>query len=213
MGRLISSGIKTLCWNCILGTFLLYPLRDGFTKEAITEKSITISGRYSNLPIYSAKIPGNWVIIMPKEDADLKDTKIPLISFNLPDGILVTFHTFPGDSLENRIPPMAQIERWKNQFKGKDFELIPLSRCGFGGYCLRIFDDSGMIGYAMQLTPTLFQSMLYPHFKIEELYFTEMRGDFTVKAIGKGSALEREQKIIDDFVKSLKWIYPLRSPL
>lgn len=126
--------------------------------------------------------------------------------------MIVTFHTFPSDSLDKRIPPTAQIERWKKQLNGKESEITPYTRCGFGGFRIVCFEEKGMIGYAMQLTPPLFQAMLYPHSKLEDVYFTEMRSDYTVKAVGSGKALENEAVNIDSFVKSLKWIYPLRSP-
>lgn len=103
---------------------------------------------------------------------------------------LLTLHTFPYATLEQRIPPEAQIERWKRQTGECDTSFF--ANGGFGGIRL---ESEDMIAYAMQLSPLLFRNCS-----------TELKADYTLKFMG---SVEKHRKDIDAFAESFEWIQPI----
>jgi hypothetical protein len=165
---------------------------------------ITLCGRDGGAPIYQAGIPPSWKRINPKSHQILTDTTLPICSFEA-GNILITVHNFPYTSLEQRVPPLAQIERWKGQFGLQDGDVTPVAHGGFGGFRLEGYDPygTGLIAYAMQMTPILFRSISNP----------QIKADYTLKAVGPSSEIEAEKGLIDAFAKSFELIEPISSPL
>lgn len=159
-----------------------------------TEK-ISIKGRDLGLPIYQANIPLSWKRIDPESHQDLSDTTLPICSFESGD-VLITIHNFPSQ----RVAPSAQIKRWKRQLQNTDVHVTPYAHGGFGG--LKV-EGEGMIAYAMQMTPVLFREVSNP----------QIKGDYTIKAIGPQNALENQKHEIDAFADSFELIDSIPSPL
>lgn len=150
-------------------------------------KKETYQGRSSKNAVYHAEVPLHWKRMNPSED--IRDTRIPICAYEMEGGLL-TIHTFPYISLEQRISPEAQIERWKKQ--AGECEITSFAKGGFGGFRL---ESDEMIAYAMQLSPLLFQSTS-----------SELQADYTLKFVGK---VAENKSAIDAFAVSFEWIQPL----
>ena len=115
--------------------------------------------------IYRVKTPKEWTVFFPEETNRLEDTKIANADFWIEDGthyVHIVVHSFPSDSLDARIPPMAQIHRWKGQFTEINEESIlikPQAHGGFAGFYLFLSGDaqkivgknSAVLAWAMQM--------------------------------------------------------------
>lgn len=174
------------------------------TSKTKTLRPITLCGREGEQPIYQAEIPLSWKKIDPKSHQNLTDTTLPICSFEA-GNILITVHNFPYSTLEQRIPPSAQIARWKEQFQIHDGDVTPSAHGGFGGYRLEAQDPNGkgMIAYAMQMTPILFRILSNP----------QIKADYTIKAVGPIAEIESEKDAIDAFALSFELKEPIDSPL
>jgi hypothetical protein len=169
----------------------------------IKTHQMTICGRDAGPPIYQAEVPLSWKRIDPHSRQNLSDTTLPICSFVV-GNVLITFHNFPYSSLEQRIPPSLQIERWKAQFQVHNGDVSPVAHGGFGGFRLEVQDPFGkaMIGYAMQMTPLLFRVLSNP----------QIKADYTIKAVGPISEIEAEKYAIDAFANSFELKDPIPSP-
>lgn len=189
-------------WIIFLGLWM------GCQSEPLPQvETVFIKGRFSSAPIYQVKVPLDWAITYPKSSQDLKDTTLPLLTLQIDGQITITFHNFPSQRIEERILPEAQVARWKKQIQIKQSDLSSYSIEGFGGFRLeasgiRDGKEEAVIAYAMQLTPQLYKL-------IDSI---DKRSDWTVKAIGKPSAILTYRQKIDEFVESLEWVDPVRLP-
>ena len=164
--------------------------------EHSNTKKETFSGRHKDVAIYQAEVPFHWERM--DNTGDLSDTKIPICSYKVGENIL-TIHNFPYATIEERIPPEAQINRWKSQIPNGDYDITPLSNGGFGGFRLEASDEErGMIAYAMQLTPVIFRS-----FPAAEL---DLKADYTIKLVGNLESIEKNRKDVEDFALSFEHI-------
>lgn len=147
---------------------------------------------------YRMGIPAGWNIISPETDASLIDTTEPLLTLTKED-VTITFHNFPVNSVAERVPPLSQIARWKNQFSQLDeasLEITPYSVAGFTGFQ---FTATGVqkeknvkvVAWILQLTPELFQKL--PHGSSQD------KADWTLKAVGPPEHLF----YLEDEVKSI----------
>lgn len=151
-----------------------------------------MKGRYGNQPIYQAEVPNHWIKL--EQASDLSDTRMPIATYKIGDGLL-TVHNFPYASFEERIPPEAQIQRWKKQFPKGIHDISSVAHGGFGGFRL---ETEEMIGYAMQLSPLIFKA-LHP----SEI---DKRADYTIKFVGPVVDYRHE---VDLFAISFEWTTPL----
>lgn len=178
-----------------------------------------ISGRddgippYTRHPIYQAKIPSSWQIIYPQDDESLHNTIKPLceLIINDLDGqIKITIHNFPADTLQQRIPPEAQISRWKKQFSLLDPTTLHTNPQSFNGFSGFVFTASGilkdqsqtMLAWIMQIAPEHFQNLTDSHLPESK----QMQSDFTIKAMGPPELMDRYQESIISFAKSFELI-------
>lgn len=173
--------------------YLIFLLAACNEPEIPQVKKETFSGRYTKRALYQTEVPLHWQRIEP--EGDLRDTKIPIVSYQIEDALL-TLHTFPYSSFEMRIPPEAQVERWKRQFNNAG-EVTQVAHGGFGGFRHEI--EGEMIGYAMQLSPVLFKAILDQ----------DIRADYTIKCVGPQITLEKYRDEIDDFATNFEWIVPI----
>jgi hypothetical protein len=176
-------------------------------------------GRTSARPlIYRAKIPKDWIAASKREDS-LVDTTLPIKEFYIRDGeqqIRITIHNFPADALDQRIPPLSQIMRWKRQFDEFDFSSLIISPEAHGGFAGFAFECTGLLkqqpttilGWSMQLDPEHFQAL-----REGSNSHRQMRGDYTIKAVGPPALISQHRQDIMTFAHSFELIQEIPNNL
>jgi len=184
--------------------FLIPIFLFGCLSSAAATQTVEICGRDpAHTLIYRAKVPAAWSHIHPSPTESLTDTTKSICEFTLNE-IRITVHNFPSDAIENRIPPSAQIARWKKQFTTIDTitsSTIPQSFSGFVGL---LFEGNGvlnsaktiMMGWSMQIAPEHYRSLTNP----------QLRADFTIKAVGPTELMAKERKTLIAFARSFELI-------
>jgi hypothetical protein len=183
---------------------------------------VAISGR-DGKPLYRIKTPHDWNC-HHTDSSLLSDSMKALCEFQIEEGdqtIRITIHNFPSSSPEGRIPPMAQIARWKRQFEelsSTDTLIIPQS---FSGYIGFYFEGIGkmkekkmaMMGWALQIAPEHYTTLSYPtaHLSLEKQ--KQMRADVTIKVIGHPDMVQKHKQTIKRYARSFELIeeIPVRS--
>ncbi len=165
-------------------------------------------------------VPVNWERIDADPALSLNDTMKAICEFSIHEEdskIRVTIHTFPINDSTPRIPPIAQINRWKEQFD----ELNPLSvsidtdsHGGYTGFCLKadgIYRNvqTTMLGWSMQLVPEYERKLGLQRNPLDQYKLA----DFTIKAIGKSDIVEKHKPDIIRFAQSFELIDELPPPL
>ncbi|NGX61492.1 MAG: hypothetical protein K940chlam9_00978 [Chlamydiae bacterium] len=166
-------------------------------------------------PTYRAKVPVRWKRITPGEEVSLLDTKTPLVTFLITDNTKLTLHSFPADTLEERIPPSAQVNRWKSQLGAEFFEVEPLSYGGFGGLFFHGSNgNTSCLAWSMQLDLAHLQNLLFRASNLEEKeHYRQMGADYTIKVQGPPDEIAEHKEEILFFAESFGLIQPLPSPL
>lgn len=169
--------------------------------------------------IYHAQVPVGWERIDPDPDHSLEDTTKPICEYLIHEGSIkarITIHTFPIVPSGPRIPPIAQINRWKSQFQ----ELDPLSVCiypeshgGFSGLGLTaegVYQNEQvtMMAWSMVLAQE-FVAKLELHGNALDRY---KLADFTIKIVGNSKLIEINRVDIMRFFKSFELIDELPQP-
>ena len=201
MRRLVSLTILALC---ITACDRAQPPIQSDTKPQ------SIQGR-DGQAYYHVDVPTSWKQVT--SDAS-KDTTKPIAEFVIEDpagSIRITIHNFPWSSIEQRIPPIAQINRWKSQIKGSSSETA-IAHDGFAGY---FFEATGevegkpttVLGWAMQLAPEHFQALTSHQPK----GFEQLRADYTIKAVGPAPLMSNHLHNIQHFADSFRLIEEIPS--
>jgi hypothetical protein len=159
----------------------------------------------SRKPVYKIRVPEGWDVTLPSLDLPLIDTTEPLLTLSK-DGITVTFHNFPLQDPSQQVPPMAQIERWKKQFR-ELYEITvvitPFSVSGFTGLQFEAKGiakgtEMGMMAWTMLLTPELFSK--FPDNANQE------KGDWTLKAFGPLEKIDLHRSELLSLARSVELI-------
>lgn len=165
-----------------------------------------IAGR-EHRPLYRAQVPSEWKRIDPSPLVSLADTTLSLCEFLIEDPqgtVRIAIHNFPTHHLEQRIPPQAQIARWRQQnalASGTSCRVLPVSHGGFTGLSLQ---GPGILAYAMQLA--------VPHFRIlQQHQMFQCCADYTIKATGPQELLIAHQDEIERFARSFELIEEIPS--
>lgn len=180
-----------------------------------------IPGRYqeqSNQPLYRVKTPTNWIRRLPLPEESLVDTTKSIADFFIYDDdqmIRIAIHNFSTETIEERIPPNAQVARWQTQFSSLDPEqtnVIPQAFSGFVGLRLTAtgtLDEKEMtvIAWSLQLAPEHYQTLT-----LKESSHPERRADVTIKAAGPVTMMRRHDKDIIAFARSFELIEEIPSP-
>jgi len=181
------------------------------TSTPFTEVKLEkICGREPRIPLYQAKVPSNWQRKDPSPAQSLNDTMLPLCEFFIEDSVRITIHNFPNQSLENRIPPLSQIARWKKQFQALDPLNHHIQAESWGGFVGLHFEGSGtlngqetkMLGWSLQLATEHFLTLEGK----QDLYFNQALADYTIKALGPKELVEKYQSQIEEFTHSFELI-------
>jgi hypothetical protein len=188
------------------------------TKEEICGRDNGISP-FVRKNIYRAQVPADWRRQIPHSQESIADTTKSLceyIIFSETGGqIRITIHNFPMEQ-SDRIPPSAQITRWKRQFSKLDPMSVFIIPQSFGGFAGVLFEASGemdnieqtVLAWAMQLGPEHYSTLsmkinLHPE---QAEYLKQMRADYTIKAKGPKDLIEKHKKSIQTFAHSFELI-------
>lgn len=163
--------------------------------------------------VYRAKIPSEWVRQDPPTSESLFDTRKPLVEYFIPDNnrsIRITVHNFPSNTLEERIPPLSQVNRWKSQFISILAESVILSPVAKGGFSGLFFEASGtqahsettVLGWSMQIAAEHYRALSYA----EGDLYKQMRSDYTLKAVGPTDLMIKHKNPIIEFAHSFELI-------
>lgn len=211
---LVLSVILTSCssqeYDTSMNTYINIPGRD--LEAATGERPL----------IYRAKIPKDWIYVIPDHKSSISDTMKSIADCYIREDnaeVRIAIHNFPTHSLKDRIPPSAQVSRWKEQFEvleRANVEVIPQSFAGYAGFR---FDGEGIIegedkrvlGWAMQLGTENSLSLEIPHEGLSETHRHQMRSDFTIKAMGSPFLIAKYRDTIIHFANSFELIDEIPS--
>ena len=178
-------------------------------------------GQANERPVlYRALVPFNWVRKDPPVTESIADTTKSICEFYIQDEgqtIRLTLHSFPIMQSNQRIPPPAQIARWKRQFEELDLlatHVLPDSHGGFSGL---YFEGQGILqgqptkvmGWSMQLASSYERKLSHerdPHDRCK-------RADYTIKASGPPALMDQHRAALLAFARSFELIDELPSPL
>lgn len=174
-------------------------------------------------PIYRAQIPDAWQRVDPSPDASNVDSKLPICEFTIqhPAGaITIAIHNFPYDTLEQRVPPPAQVARWQRQLSDTNPTAISVGPYGHGGYAGLQFEATGtlkdtpnttVLAWAMQLSQEHFRNLQRGGDVAQRRIDRQQRGDYTIKATGPVEAIAKYRRDIELFARSFELINEVPS--
>jgi hypothetical protein len=195
-----------------------------------------ISGRESapaqaRFPVYRVRAPAAWIRRDPLPDDPLADTRKALVEFIIQDFkkdsekdpkdvVRLWIHNFPTDSINQRIPPMAQKERWQRQFETfypHDTDCYPEAFNGYAG--VRFFIkgsangcEKSVLAWALLIDTQHYQALAFARTAKEETLYKQMRADVTIKAEGPPEVLEQHKQEIIAFAHSFELIEEIPNP-
>ncbi len=174
-----------------------------FTIQEFTGREESISEKVMvRRPVYRAKVPIGWIRLDP--EGSLLDTTQPNVSFLIDENLKVTVHTFPTDTLEQRIPPSAQVKRWQRQLG--DIKAIVKTAC-HGGFVGLFFEGPTVLAWSMQLDLEHYQTLSFLALSCaEEEYFKQMCADYTIKVSGPLKKIKKYRQEIFVFANSFELI-------
>lgn len=166
-------------------------------------------------PLYRAKVPAEWIRKDPTQDESIADTMKPISEFLIDGDVRLTIHTFP--ITDQRIPPQAQINRWKSQFNLLDPLMTSTTPQFHDGFIGLFFEAEGqiqgkdtmMLGWSMNLAneyETKLRSSSHP-------LDLKKRADYTIKVVGPSLKVAKSRKAILLFANSFELIDELPAPL
>lgn len=172
--------------------------------------------------MYRGKIPSHWRRKDPLPTESIQDTTKALTEFYIGDleeeKVYLTLFTFPAGNIEQRVPPVAQLERWKRQFEEFDptsLVIEPRALGGFTGFSIHVTgllkgQEKSLLGFSMQLAPIHVQTL--QNKENASTNQKQMAADYTIKAVGPPSAISRWESEITLFANSFELIkeIPLR---
>ena len=186
-------------------------------------KIVEIAGRNEGFSlersyIYRVKIPQAWVVQKPPADQSIADTTLAIVEFFINDDsekIRIAIHNFPTNHMDQRIPPIVQINRWKQQFQALDQSSTKIEPQAFGGYFGLLFDASGqmkgaktsILGWSLQLAPEHYRALSSHRLPATlEKKYKQMRSDVTIKAVGPYELMDKNREEIISFARSFQLI-------
>ncbi len=189
--------------NLIIGLLLLIT---GCADQPTATPSLQmIDGRVRGLPIYRAEVPHHWHRQDPSAETPLDDTTQPICEFSIDEQIRITIHNFP----DQKIPPTAQVTRWKRQLNFITTDTTPVAWGGFAG--LQFYGEdknSAVLAWAMQIAPEHYRTLSKPSEK-----YRQMRADYTIKVTGPTDLIESHRNEIISFANSFELIEAIPTPL
>lgn len=213
------------CKNLFVFSLLLFTLLNSCNKTSPTAETWQFfagrdNGQSLERPlIYRAHVPPDWIRQNPLENESIIDTTKAICEFHIEgtDSLIrVTIHTFPILKDTSRIPPLAQINRWKGQFEEIDLvatQSTPSSRGGFNGL---FFEGMGLLkgiptkvmGWSMQLASIYERQLSQGKDPLDQI----KRADYTIKVVGSPDVIDKHRLDILRFANSFELIDELPAP-
>lgn len=168
--------------------------------------------------IYRAKIPAFWTAINSPSNS-ITDTTLAIGEWHISENsgqIRITLHNFPTEQLSQRIPPIAQVERWQQQFDSLDpvqTAITPSSHGGFAGLHIEATgtlkeEPQTLLGWSMQMATQHYQQLSIVDDPIEK----QRRADYTIKVLGPPELMQKHRKAIIAFANSFELIEEISTP-
>ncbi len=170
--------------------------------------------------LYRVLVPSEWTRQDPSINESIADTKKSICEFYIHEkdqSIRLTIHTFPFMQKQLRIPPQAQIARWKSQFEELDLVATHSQPDSHGGFSGLFFEGQGIlqgkptkvIGWSMQL------ASVYERELNQEKQPLDHRkcADYTIKASGPPDLMDHYRIAIIAFAHSFELIDEIPFPL
>lgn len=176
-----------------------------FTKQEFAGREEVVLDRVKlRRPVYQAKVPKSWIRIDP--EGSIQDTRKPIVTFHIDEQLTLNLHTFPSENLKERIPPSAQIERWKRQLKSEPAQAI-VEIVGQGGFTGLFVEAPSLLAWSMQMDMEHYQTLSFlAHSPSEQEHFKQMRADFTIKVTGPEEKIKKHREEICLFANSFELI-------
>lgn len=163
--------------------------------------------------LYQTTVPQNWIRKDPSENESILDTKKANCEFFIHENnqqVRITIHTFPYSDDSQRIPPQAQIQRWKKQFDHYNSITLITNSCSQSGFYGYFFEVEGMInhepitmmGWSMQLSPLFDRALKYDQDNQAQI----KRADFTIKVTGPPELVSKNREDILIFAQHFEFI-------
>ena len=123
--------------------------------------------------------------------------------------IRITIHSFPINTSQPRIPPIAQVNRWKKQLIDLDTEAVIIKPQAFSGFVGLYFEGTGtykktettVMALSLKLDPEHERALQHSKLKEHE----EMLSDITIKAIVPND-LQKHRPALLAFLHSFEFI-------
>lgn len=169
--------------------------------------------------LYRALVPPYWVRRDPPANESIADTTKCNCEFYIQEdgpSIRLTVHTFPCTHSNMRIPPEAQIARWKKQFEELNELATHVQPNSHGGFSGLFFEAEGLyqgcstkvMGWSMQLASVYDRSLSLGKHSLDHY----KRADYTIKASGPPALIDKHRSDILAFAHSFELIDELPSP-
>lgn len=182
-----------------------------------------ISGRNDSLslqrnPVYRALVPLNWIRKDPPLNESITDTTKPICEFFIEENnqtIRLTIHSFPITENISRIPPQAQISRWKKQFTELDPLNYQIQGESHGGFAGLFFEGEGFIKEAKikMMAWSMCLAECYNRQLSQEITINNpKRADYTLKATGPPEIMNKYRSDLIAFSQSFELIDELPPP-
>lgn len=163
--------------------------------------------------IYRVKVVDSWIRRDQLPGETLADTTKALCEFIILEGadaVRISIHNFPSATLEERVPPGAQIARWQRQFNQLETAESHVTPQAFSGYSGLLFTGVGLmedkqtmvLGWVLQLAPEHYRTLA----KSQSLENKQIRADVTIKAVGPKLLMEKHKSAIISFARSFELI-------
>ncbi|MBA3603423.1 MAG: hypothetical protein H0W50_07235 [Parachlamydiaceae bacterium] len=168
-------------------------------------------------PLYRAITPINWQRKNPSVTESIADSTKPVSEFYIgqhdQEKVSLTVFTFPVENYEQRVPPSAQLKRWKRQFEEFNPTSLVVTPCAHGGFtgfsiCVKGLmngQETSLLGFSMQLAPVHWFSLQQNKENIS-LKHSQTTADYTIKALGTPSAILKWKDEIYLFANSFELI-------
>jgi hypothetical protein len=163
-------------------------------------------------PIYRVKVDTTWRRVDPEGGSSIADTRLPNCTFLISEGgeeVRITVHTFPSDGLEERIPPQAQVARWKGQFKKIEPGSLIVAQRAYGGFAGLYFEAAGTLNGQEEQVMAWSMQLDMRHF--QALSAKQERADYTIKVVGPYELVNQHRDQIERFAHSFELIHPIPS--
>ena len=225
-----------LILNTIALTLLLCSCYENPTPPSIPMQEI--KGRdYDGLRfnVYRVRVPIYWIRRESFPEESLTDTKKSICEFLIPhsnESIRISIHNFPSESIDQRIPPAAQVARWQRQFEilyPEESGIVPQAFSGYSGLKFKgvgrlkpevkdheakvqegksatLTQDTTVIGWSLQIGKDHYRALSHPLKPSENNLYREMRADVTIKVQGPKELMQEHEEEIITFARSFELI-------